>query len=105
MSYQDNHFYVDHYNFPHAQWDQHDWRIRDTSSVGTGLSQFVNMAFSREAAKPFTVSEFNQPWPNTYAGEIDPSIAAFAAFQDWDGLMHFAYSHSHSWDQPGPNGF
>lgn len=105
MSYQDNHFYVDHYNFPHRQWDAHDWRIRDQSSAGSGLSQFLNMAFSREAGKPFTVSEFNEPWPNTHGAEIDPTLAAFAAFQDWDGLMHFAYAHSHNWEQTGPNGF
>lgn len=105
LGYQDNHFYVDHYNFPHVQWDGRDWRIRDSSSVGSGLTSFQNMAAARQAGGPYTVSEFNQPWPNTHGSEIDVALAAFGAFQDWDALMHFAYSHGHNWDVGVPNGF
>ncbi|MFB3825525.1 MAG: hypothetical protein ACE15B_02105 [Bryobacteraceae bacterium] len=105
LDYQDNHFYVDHYNFPHQRWDPRDWRIRDMSSVGSGLSAFLNMAAAREAGRPYTVSEFNQPWPNRQAAEIDPTLAAFGAFQGWDGIMHFAYSHNRNWDNGTPSGF
>ena len=93
LDYQDNHFYIDHYSFPHASWDTRDWRIRDTSAVGTGMSAILNMAVSRETGRPYTVSEFNQPYPNRQAAELDPTLAAFGAFQDWDAIMHFAYSH------------
>jgi hypothetical protein len=51
------------------------------------------------------VSEFNQPWPNTYGAESDPTLAVIGAFQDWDSIMHFAYSHGRSWDAGVPNGF
>lgn len=105
LDYQDNHFYIDHYNFPHTPWDGRDWRIRDTSAVGTGMSSIVNMAASREAGRPFTVSEYNQPYPNRQAAELDPVLAAFGAFQGWDSIMHFAYSHGRSWDNPTPNSF
>ena len=105
MDYQDNHFYVDHYNFPNVSWDGRDWRMRNDSSLGGGLTAFLNMAAAREAGRPYTVSEFNQPWPNTNAAELDPTLAAFAAFQDWDGLVHFAYSHGRGWDDGVPNGF
>lgn len=105
MDYLDNHFYVDHYNFPNVAWDGRDWRFRDQSAIGSGLSSFQNMAVSRDNAKPFTVSEFNQPWPNRYAAEIDPALAAFGAFQDWDSIVHFAYSHGRGWDDGVPNGF
>lgn len=105
MDYLDNHFYVDHYNFPHVAWDGRDWRIRDSSSVGSGLSSFVSMAAAREFGRPYTVSEFNQPWPNRQGAEIDPTLAAFAAFQDWDAVAHFAYEHSRSWDVGVPHGF
>jgi hypothetical protein len=80
LDYQDNHFYIDHYNFPHTAWDSSDWRIRDTSAVGTGMSSILNMAASREAGRPYTVSEFNQPYPNRQAAELDPVLAAFGAF-------------------------
>ena len=105
MSYLDNHFYVDHYNFPNVAWDGRDWRFRNQSGVGSGLSSFQTMAATRVNTMPFTVSEFNQPWPNTHAAEIDPTLAAFAAFQDWDGIFHFAYSHGRGWDDGVPNGF
>jgi len=103
--YLDNHFYVDHYNFPNLRWDARDWRIRDSSATGGGLSAFLNMAAARQLGRPYTVSEFNQPWPNRQAAEIVPALAAFAAFQDWDAVMQFAYAHSRSWDSRVPSGF
>lgn len=105
MDYLDNHFYVDHYNFPNTAWDGFDWRIRDSSAVGGGLQAFLNMAVARAWGRPYTVSEFNQPWPNRQGAEIVPALAAFAAFQDWDGIMHFAYEHSRTWDVGVPHGF
>ena len=105
LDYGDAHFYIDHYNFPHQRWDSRDWRIRDTSSVGTGLTTFLNEAASRQAGRPYTLSEYNQAFPNSYGNEIDATLAAFASFQDWDGLMHFAYAHSRIWDDQTPSGF
>jgi hypothetical protein len=105
MDHHDFHFYVDHYNFPNVPWDGRDWRIRDNSHLGANLSNLVAMASARPFGKPFTVSEFNQNWPNTRGHELLPPMSAFAAFQDWDGLMHFAYSHGRGWDAGVPNGF
>jgi len=105
LDYQDNHFYVDHYSFPNVRWDARDWRIRDESSTGGGLPALLRMAATRQAGIPFTVSEFNQPWPNRQAAEIVPLVAVFGAFQDWDSIMHFAYAHSRNWDDGVPNGF
>ncbi len=105
LDYLDNHFYVDHYNFPNTAWDGRDWRIRDSSAVASGLQAFLNMAVARAFGRPYTVSEFNQPWPNRQGAEIDPALAAFAAFQDWDGVVHFAYEHSRTWDAGVPHGF
>jgi len=105
LDYQDNHFYIDHYNFPHQRWDGRDWRMRDTSSTGTGFTTYLNVAATREAGLPFTVSEFNQPFPNRQAAELDPTLAVFAAFQGWDSIMHFAYEHGREWDRGAPSGF
>ena len=105
LDYQDNHFYVDHYSFPNTAWDGFDWQISDASAADSAWSSLLDMAWAREAGRPYTVSEYNQPWPNTHGAEIDPELAAFAAFQDWDGIMHFAYSHSRNWDDGVPNGF
>jgi hypothetical protein len=42
----------------------------------------------------YTVSEYNHPTPITYAAEGFPMIAAFGAFQRWDGIFTFAYCHN-----------
>jgi hypothetical protein len=105
MDYQDNHFYIDHYSFPNTAWDSFDWRVRDSAAADNGWSNFLDMAWARQAGRPYTVSEFNQPWPNTHAAELNPALAAFAARQDWDGVVHFAYSHGRGWDDGVPNGF
>jgi hypothetical protein len=105
MDFIDHHFYVDHYAFPHTSWDGYDWTIQDSSAAGANLTPLVTVAAGRQHGKPFTVSEFNQPWPNTHAAELDVEIAAFGSFQDWDGLMHFAYAHGRGWDDNAPNGF
>ncbi len=105
LDYHDDHFYIDHYNFPNRPWDGRDWRIRDSSGAGSGYLVYLHKAFARQAGKPYTVSEFNQPYPNRQGAELVPTLAAFAALQDWDGLMHFAYEHGRDWDRMGPSDF
>jgi len=105
LDYQDNHFYIDHPNFPTIAWDPWDWRIRDQAAADDTWSSFVDMAWAREAGRPYTVSEYNQPWPNRHGTEIDPSLAAFAAFQDWDAIMHFDYAGGRNWDSSIPSAF
>ncbi len=105
LDYIDEHFYIDHYNFPNRSWDPRDWRIRDGSATGTSLRTYLNVAAWRPADRPYTVSEFNQQWPNTKAAELVPTIAAFGAFQGWNGLMHFAYAHGREWNTEVPRSF
>jgi hypothetical protein len=105
LDYVDAHFYIDHYGFPGQPWDSRNWRIRDSSSVGSNLTVFLNEAASRQAGRPYTISEYNQAFPNSYGNEIDVTLAALGSFQDWDGLMHFAYSHGRNWDVKTPSGF
>ncbi|HEX2491587.1 MAG TPA: hypothetical protein VHR27_19415, partial [Blastocatellia bacterium] len=105
MDYLDDHYYVDHYGFPNTAWDGRDWYVRNQSHVGGGLWALQEVAIKREAGRPYTISEFNQNWPNSYAAEHDPVVAAVAALQDWDGLMHFAFAHSRDWDAGVPRTF
>jgi len=105
LDYHDDHFYIDHYNFPNQRWDGRDWRIRESSGAASGFLVYLHKAFARQAGKPYTVSEFNEAFPNRQGAELDPTFAAFAALQDWDGLMHFAYEHGREWDRKGPSGF
>lgn len=106
MDYFDVHFYVDHYNFSDESKGGGDWSIVNASAVSKDFFPiFLNSVFLRPANKPFTVSEFNQPWPNEYGAEIVPLTAILGSFQGWDGLFFYAYSHRRDWDKKIPSGF
>lgn len=104
MDYVDAHFYVDHPEFPGAQWSDTDWRFRNESVSGREISQLLSVAAFRDARKPFVISEFNQPYPNSQGHDVLPVTAAVAAQQDWDGLYYFSFDGSQS-DRITPNHF
>jgi hypothetical protein len=56
-------------------------------------STVVQLSRSAVAGKPFTVSEVNHPFPNEYAAEGIPILAAYAAWQDWDGVFWYTLAH------------
>lgn len=77
----------------HVYW-QHPaiWGARNTPMVNDPLSStIVKLSRSPMAGKPFTVSEVNHPNPNSYASEMIPILAAYAAFQDWDGIFFYTF--------------
>lgn len=97
MDYVDEHFYVDHYDFPRKEWDRNDWRIRNSSVLREGWQSLLQRAYVRDARKPFVVSEFNQAFPNHQSAEILPVMSAIASAQDWDGLFLFQYIDGDRW--------
>ncbi|MDR6494856.1 hypothetical protein J2797_004772 [Paraburkholderia terricola] len=104
-TFTDAHFYVDHYFFPHRQWDWSDWRISN-SWLGDSLGQtLLNTAFARVADRPFVISEFNQAWPNQQASDLLPVVTQFAVSQDWDGLILYDYAHDRDWNSFAPSNF
>lgn len=104
-NYIDAHFYIDHYWFPHRQWDWSDWRISNSWLGDAFENTLLNVAFARAENKPFVVSEFNQPWPNRQASDLLPVVTQFAVSQDWDGLILYSYSHDRNWETATPSDF
>ena len=100
MDFVDAHSYWHHPHFPGRSWDPGNWIVEqsamtDQASGGT----LPELAASRLAGKPYTVSEYNHPAPMDAQAECVPMIAAFAASQDWDGIWLFAYCHrGNDWD-------
>jgi hypothetical protein len=43
------------------------------------------------AGKPFIVSEHNHRFPSDYLSEGIPMLAAYAGFQDWDGIFLYTF--------------
>lgn len=95
--YIDDHAYWHHPSFPGQPWDSQNWHVQNESIVETLDNSLLRMMHSRIEGKPFTVSEYNHSAPNTYSSEAIPLLAAFAAFQDWDGIFYYSYSHNTSY--------
>jgi hypothetical protein len=64
----------------------------DTAMVNDPLhSTVVQLSRTAFAGKPYTVSETNHPFPNEWAAEGIPIIAAYGSFQDWDAIVIYTF--------------
>ena len=54
-------------------------------------STVVQLSRTAFAGKPYTVSETNHPFPNEWASEGIPILAAYGAFQDWDAIVFYTF--------------
>jgi len=88
LDYVDNHSY-----WCHPSPVSKEWRIRNESMVNS-LSCIRGLADHRVHGKPYTVSEYNHPYPNQYGAEGQPMLRAYGAFQGWDGVFEYTYNHS-----------
>lgn len=77
----------------HVYWEHPAiWGNRNNPMVNSPLgSTIVKLSRSPVAGKPFTVSEVNHPNPNEYSAEMIPILAAYGAFQDWDGIYFYTF--------------
>lgn len=108
MDYMDNHAYWDHPSFPRVPWSPTDWVISNQPMVRSpdGGAIAPLLAGVGVKGKPFTVSEYNHPFPNGYQSEGMLFIAAYAAFHGVDGLMLFDYNSSaDDWESDRISGF
>jgi hypothetical protein len=54
-------------------------------------STVVQLSRTAFAGKPYTVSETNHPFPNAWASEGIPILAAYGSFQDWDAIVVYTF--------------
>ncbi|MEN6493637.1 MAG: hypothetical protein ABFD16_05040, partial [Thermoguttaceae bacterium] len=94
MDFIDAHSYWNHPHFPGRPWDSRNWYVNNTALVNNPGGTLAGLATRRVAGMAYTVSEYNHPAPSQYAAEGFPMIAAFGAFQAWDGIFSFAYCHN-----------
>jgi hypothetical protein len=77
----------------HVYW-QHPaiYGRRNTPMVNDPLNSIeVKLTRSVMVGRPYTVSEVNEPFPHDYECELMPVLAAYGAFQDWDGIFFYTF--------------
>ncbi len=94
----DTHAYWQHPVFPGRPWDPENWFVRNETMVNDRGGTLPGLALRRVLNKPFCVTEYGNPAPNTYASEGHALRAAYAALQDWDYISASRYSHTSNWN-------
>jgi hypothetical protein len=86
-------------NDGHTYW-QHDWenKIKAPMVNDPFNSTVVELSRTAVAGKPYTVSEVNNPFPNDWASEGIPILAAYGNFQDWDAIIWYTFEPKASFD-------
>jgi hypothetical protein len=79
-------------NDGHTYW-QHDWenKIKAPMVNDPFNSTVVELSRTAVAGKPYTVSEVNNPFPNGWASEGIPILAAYGNLQDWDAIIWYTF--------------
>lgn len=93
MDFADGHAYWQHPEFIGADWDPANWIIKNSPQLAEfgerAFGELGTLALVRVAGKPFTVSEYDHPAPSEFVCEMYPTVATFAARQDWDIVYPF----------------
>lgn len=87
LDYIDSHSYWCHPSPVDPQW-----RIGNEPMVNS-MSCILGLAGQRVLGKPYTVSEYNHPFPNQYGAEGQPMLRAYGRLHGWDGVFQYTYNH------------
>lgn len=94
--YVDVHAYWQHPQFAEGHsWDRRYYWIENTAMVDSKKMGEFYLNFFHCKDKPFTVSEYNHPFPNENQHETLPILSSWAAYHDWDAIYQFDYSPSY----------
>jgi hypothetical protein len=94
LDFVDNHFYWDHPSWPGVpSWSSRGWVIGNKPWVNQPFAGVLDTAITAVKGKPFTVTEFNEVFPNRHAVEGPLVMATVANLQDWDAVFMYTYTH------------
>ena len=83
----DAHGYWEHVNYgPPLQLNKQNPMVNDP--LDSSFNQFARAPMK---GKPFTIGESNSFFPHRFAGEHAPILTAYSLFQDWDGILWYAW--------------
>ncbi len=91
----DSHAYWHHPSFPSSSWNTKDYYVKSQSlTTDTKGGTLSSLAKLRIYGKPFSVTEYDHPYPNQFTSEMLPMLTVFASLQDWDCVYTFCYELS-----------
>lgn len=77
----------------------YDWKWGNTErvcahkSITSSPIVFPNLGIMKTAGKPYFISEWDMPWPNSYRAEGPIYYAAVGALQGWTGFAIHTYAY------------
>jgi hypothetical protein len=91
----DGHVYWQHPKYGVDASGRRTATIENTPMVNQpAKSTVVTLNRNAVLGKPYIVSEVGHPYPNEYAAEGIPVLAAYGSLQDWDGIFWYSFEHS-----------
>lgn len=91
----DSHAYWHHPSFPSTGWNTKDFYVKNQSlTTAKDGGTLANLATKRVYGKPFSVTEYDHPYPSQFSSEMMPMLAIYASLQDWDCVYSFCYELS-----------
>ena len=98
MCHEDMDFSDSHHYYYDWRWGNND-RMCAHRSITSSSIAFPNLAKMALANKPFFVSEWDMPWPNSYRAEGPIYYAAVGALQNWTGFAIHTYAYGTRMDK------
>ena len=89
----DIHGYWEHPSFEKDHsWDMNYYSIKNTPMFKSNtFGTFNSITKGKCYNKPFTISEYNHPFPNEHLHEKFPMLGSWSAFHDYDAIYQFSY--------------
>ena len=94
----DSHAYWQHPVFPGRPWDPSNWYVRNVSMVNARGGLLPGLALHRVLNRPFCITEYGHPAPNTSCSEGSLLRGAYAGLQDWDYLSTSRFAQRNDFD-------
>ena len=92
----DMHGYWEHPQFETGHsWDRNYYSIKNTPMIKSKeFGTFKTISKGKCYNKPFTVSEYNHPFPNEHLHEKFAMFGSWSAFHDYDAIYQFSYDQA-----------
>jgi len=102
----DSHAYWQHPSYAGEQWVS-PWWVNNSSVLSKSDGGTISgLSVKRVEGKPFTVTEYNHPFPNSFNAEAYGILGAYASFQDWDAIYGYTYGDGNTnWSISKLDGF